>query len=861
MTYNVYSDVRNWLANKPDWFQEAADRLLRKDNLDQEDIDQIVDLFIITEGKRSDNPSLTFETLNKADDQAGILRLKGIYNIQGVERISHGTNFIIGDENLNVVYGHNGSGKSTYTRILKRASGVPRALPLKPNVFMPVPEVQQCTFEYELNNLPITVDWPVRSAPINDLAFLDIFDTDVATHYLTNDSSSSYTHQAVNFFEKMADVCKRVKNKLQSQCDTLVSVLPALPKQFMETQVGSRYNSIKAACTEQDIASLFIWTDKEIDELEQLTQRLATNDPAKLSLQMRGYSLETNKLIKLLEELQNAYSYTNVDKIRSLRKKAFDARKVATEAQQLTEAVLPNVGTPTWHAMWEAAKAYSLTVYPNHSYPKVDEKAHCVLCQQPLNEDAQNRLNSFEAFVQGELEQKAKSSEVMYQDVLNHLPSIPSLLQINTWLSAINLSDKKWADVLASALTECLSLKKSLIEHEKHSNAEAVTQIELVLVFLKQYENKLSCKANQYDQDASLFDRNEAFIKKTELEARCWVAEQRNAITKEYCRVKDIAQLNDFIKLINTRELSNKAGAVAEKVITEAFVYRFNKELESLNAGHLLVELCKSRVSEGKVLHKLRLKNAGKHPIETVLSEGERRIVALAAFIADVLDKPQNAPFIFDDPISSLDHEYEIAVANRLTELAKNRQVIVFTHRLSFYGSFEDSAKKLGDDWFKKNFKQLSIQAFNGNAGYPVDVECWNSNVGGALEILFKRLNKVEVLGAKQGIDFYNSIIQSICSEYRKLIERTVEDLLLSGIIKRHRQSVTTQNKLINLTVITKEDCLFLDNLMTKFSAFEHSQSQEKQVMLPTTDALREDINSLKEWISALKKKQKGAVK
>ena len=861
MTYNVYSDIRNWLASKPEWFQETADRLLRKNSLDQKDIEQIVDLLKITEGKCTDKLPPTFEALGQAHDQVGTLRLKGICNIQGIERIANDASFILGAENLNVVYGHNGSGKSTYTRILKRVSGALRALPLKPNVFIPPPKLQQCTFTYDLNTVPIAIDWHATSAPINDLMSLDIFDNDIATHYLTSDSSASYTPQTVNFFEKMADACKQVKEMLQLERDTKVSMLPALPQQFRVTQVGSQYNSINAAVTEQDIASLSIWADNETSQLDLLTQRLATNDPAKLSAQMRGHSLETSKLVQQLETLHNAYSQINIDKIRYLRKAASAARNVVTEAQQLTEAVLPNVGAPTWHAMWQAAKAYSAIVYPNHAYPVTNEHAHCVLCQQPLSEDARHRLTSFEVFVQGELERQAKLAENAYQTTLNQLPIVPSPLQSATWFAATNLSDNNWDGFLASVFSQCQFTRKNLLEHEENGNAEAITQLDKAVVSLKQHQENLSSEAIQYDQDALSFDRNKALIQKNELEAHRWVSEQKLDILKEYNRTKEVTRLNDFIKLINTRDLSTKAGVIAEKVITEAFVNRFNQELKLLNAGHILVELYKSRVSEGKVLHKLRLKNADKHPIETVLSEGERRIVALAAFIADVLDKPYNAPFIFDDPISSLDHEYEIAVANRLTELAKSRQVIVFTHRLSFYGSFEDSAKKLGENWYKNNFKQLSIQSFNGNAGWPVDVDCWNSNVGGALEILFQRLNKAENLGATQGLDFYNSIIQAICSEYRKLIERTVEDLLLSGIVKRHRQSVTTQNKLIHLTVITKEDCLYLDCLMSRFSAFEHSQSQEKQVSLPTTDELRNDINNLKLWISNLKQKQKDATK
>ena len=79
-----------------------------------------------------------------------------------------------------------------------------------------------------------------------------------------------------------------------------------------------------------------------------------------------------------------------------------------------------------------------------------------------------------------------------------------------------------------------------------------------------------------------------------------------------------------------------------------------------------------------------------------VLSEGEFRIVSLAAFLADTEGRGSKTPFIFDDPISSLDQVYEEATALRLIELSQSRQVIVFTHRLSLVGFLEKYAEKYG---------------------------------------------------------------------------------------------------------------------------------------------------------------------
>jgi ABC-type transport system involved in cytochrome bd biosynthesis fused ATPase/permease subunit len=77
-----------------------------------------------------------------------------------------------------------------------------------------------------------------------------------------------------------------------------------------------------------------------------------------------------------------------------------------------------------------------------------------------------------------------------------------------------------------------------------------------------------------------------------------------------------------------------------------------------------------------------------------ILSEGEFRIVSLAAFLADTEGRGAKTPFIFDDPISSLDQVYEEATAQRLVMLSKTRQVIVFTHRLSLLGLLDKVRRK-----------------------------------------------------------------------------------------------------------------------------------------------------------------------
>ncbi|MDX2219552.1 MAG: AAA family ATPase [Burkholderiales bacterium] len=73
--------------------------------------------------------------------------------------------------------------------------------------------------------------------------------------------------------------------------------------------------------------------------------------------------------------------------------------------------------------------------------------------------------------------------------------------------------------------------------------------------------------------------------------------------------------------------------------------------------------------------------------IDSVLSEGEQRIHALALFFAE-LETCEQQVIVFDDPISSFDFNYIGNYCNRLRDLIQahpNRQIIVLTHNWEFF--------------------------------------------------------------------------------------------------------------------------------------------------------------------------------
>ncbi|KDE89382.1 hypothetical protein DF40_015145 [Stenotrophomonas maltophilia M30] len=67
--------------------------------------------------------------------------------------------------------------------------------------------------------------------------------------------------------------------------------------------------------------------------------------------------------------------------------------------------------------------------------------------------------------------------------------------------------------------------------------------------------------------------------------------------------------------------------------------------------------------------------------------------------------------------------------------------------------------------------------------------------------------------------------------------------------------------KLQRLSAITPTDCALIDGMMTKYSAFEHSQSIDTPTWLPEPDELLKDVQDMLEWCKKFSKRAEAAAK
>jgi len=844
----AHSDLGTWFNERPDWLQEAAGLLLTKGRLVDEDVDTLLDKCL----REVDSEDTTTVPGFPADafhaPSASLLRLCSIGNVKGINALAPRSPLDFGtDDDMAVVYGGNGSGKSGYVRMLKHVCGARNPGALHPNVFADDGESQSADIKYRIDDQERDVSWNASDGVQADLRPVDIFDSECGRMYLESESEVTYEPPALLFFSDLIAVCEQIARRIDGKLGTYASKKPQMPSEFTDTEAGKWYSSLSVTTSQEEIATITKWDGEDNKCVADLEKRLAEKAPAERARELLAKKKHVEDMVRGVGDQLSKLSDENCRRILKLKKDKSITHEAAQAAatKVFSGAPVEGIGTDAWKLLWEHARRFSEGhAYQGQEFPYLGPQARCVLCHQPLSDDARRRFASFEEFVKGQAQKDAKDAEKILDDEMTTIGDIPTDQEIKTQCDAAGLTHEGDLPPIVASVEVLRQRKAKLLDVESVDALPAVPDCALWLQEAKERASEYAEAAKKCQEDATSDNRAQLENELRELKARKWLSEQRTAIEAEIERLKEVGRLEKARRLTDTRGLSRKKGEIAEELITGAFVQRFRDELMALGASRIKVELVKKRVDRGRVLHELRLEKARSGEPRDVLSEGEHRIVALAAFLADVTGKRHPSPFVFDDPISSLDQDFEEAVVQRLVRLAADRQVIVFTHRVSVLVLLQDYGKREG-----RQPKVICVRSEAWGTGEPGDTPLFAKKPDKALNALLnENLAKAIKAHGEEGQAAYAPLAKAICSDFRILLERMIECELLADVVQRFRRAVTTQGKLDKLAHITAEDCKIFDDLMTKYSRYEHSQPNEAPVRLPTPDELEADIEVLRDW-------------
>lgn len=858
-TQAINEDIFRWLEKRPTWQRNLFQRVVRNQAIDNSYIEQLVDLLVASETVIPETPTLTIDELPQGGDTKESIAICSVGDLQGVNALLSGQTLRFSPTGMTIVYGDNGSGKSGYARLLKQIVGARHHEEILSNVFTNESCAQSAQINYRSGGADQAATW---SKSFNDTKFgrVHFYDEACGNDYLQNETELSYRPSVLSLLDRLIELIDKVSKEIGKRIVVEEVEQFALPKIPEGTSAANFLSELSDRTDPHSLDQLLDAhqdLDKKIQEYRQEEARLRATDPTKEKTRLFAAAKDAEALAAHLESIENTLSPTAADRILTLKQRAMELRASADEvsSSSFADEPLPGVGSQTWRAMWEAAERYAQAeAYPNRDFPATEDDDVCVLCQQPLAQDAQVRLRRFRDYVRNTVQQQAKDAERTYSAAVDQLKKFdvttPSVL---SWLVHFTDNSDLNKNTLAAVLNVAVTAKERILERLQDNTDEG--WVELAAVDISLVQSLATVKRNEANGiDIDSFKKSRDSVKKKlqECEGLQKLGVVKEEIVSEIKRRKHVALLTRKKRELSTTQVTKLSKRLATDYVTKTVSDRFLYEASNLKLEHVV--LSDPRGSKGAIRQIPALKEvSATSSISTmqVLSEGEQTAAGLAGFLTEVYFDESKSAVIFDDPMSSLDHQRRSNAAARIVDLAQDRQVIVFTHDLIFLTELVKHA----------NYADVSIleQTIQRNVtkqpGMILDEFPWKAkDVKKRTGDLREDLARIK----KQHESLSSDTYDTMTSDWAGRLSETWERLIRSEVIYRvvDRSTTEVRPKLVRiLAQITKADYQDFDAGYSAVSTWarRHDKSEEFSYVAPEPEEMEYELNRLARWHTRIK--------
>lgn len=822
----------DWInePSKPIWWKHAVRLLLNKRFLGQNDLEQ---LFLIAKKETGFKSEIDLDEFRMPVSAVGYEReitsvnLVDVNNVNNVSALASNQKLQFEEEGLTIVYGDNGAGKSSYTKILKNSCLTRGEKPrIKGNLHTQNNELPSASITYKYGDELKCVNWQYGLTECDDLKAVRVFDTSSSQHYLTQDGKLECKPEFVSILEELQRACTYVDSEILKYHQGFKTP-HALPPLSGDGEEVKFINSLCAESTKDQLIS-FLITEDEKKELVGLNVEIPKLKGMTV-LEQRKQLQHKIQLLKPLQEFWKTRSqYLSIKELEDsfkIRETYVDLKKALEEEVKSTFKDLPisGVGSNTWRTMWEAARNFVSSIdSPSISFP-VKENEHCPLCLQKVNNS--DLLAKFEKHILEELQTKfdnvlkALNKQIQTKSLISldhvHLSENQKIffeyleakskeyalefkgiydfelelfrsrqktlsLPIDTPLDEFEVDNTLFRiedeiESLINSLTESLSKLSTPQDYEKLIKEKEARVVEL--------NNKQFIHDNRENiKDRILYFRREVFVNKI----------------RQACQIAPITRINT--KLFEDSK--------------EQLAAYFEEELEKLRFKSLKVTT-KTKGRKGELLLGLKFTNSDES-LNEVASEGESKCISLALSIAELRVDSRNSSIVFDDPVNSLDHNWRQIVAQRLVDESLTRQVIVFTHDITFLLMLDESAKSSGASF---DIKALTKSGFQ-KTGIVQESPPWSTMSTGK-RIKWLRDKSRDIKKLREGDEeLYKDRVRWFYGKKREAWERLVEECLLNKVTERFSRSIQTNRLKKLVDDINQSDFDTIQQAMSKCSTY-----------------------------------------
>ena len=689
-----------------------------------------------------------------------------------------------------------------------------------------------------LGGADVVVPWAAGAPASETLLQVAVFDSSAAQLYVDGGNQIQFLPFGLALPHKLNELCLTLKDKLETERQPITDQIVLATVTFetlRPTKAQSFYSALSAKTTDVQVDAAATFSQDDEIRIAELTSLLAANTAS--AADVTALSTWIQNLATECANLDQAFSDAKLDEYRTLKQQAVDARTAAgvKAADLFSSEPLPGIGGETWRQLWLAARDYSVAdAYPDCEFPVLstpDKAETCVLCQQPLGAEASERLSRFQAFVNSSLAEAADHAESVVAQAIASVPKI-EIFTSKDWatrLEQIRKRNTELADALTSFKKDTEARRMIVVTSLQIATATpaplpaALISPHVPLQALSVLLSGEAAALAKADEDGQ---RAKMEAERAEFADRKILTVGRDRLIKRRDLLKQDALYTATLAEVQTKGITQRANELVDTHLTKIVTDHFEVERKTLEITHLKVGLARKsgqtkaafQTNPGTTLTKLT---------SEILSEGEQRALALAAFLTEIAVTDGAGPIVIDDPVSSLDRERGLRVAARIAEEAQKRQVIVFTHDLIF---FNDLCREADEHGVKT--ETIALFADGANAGKidPAGVSWKGLGVSKRLARIRNDFAPLKKLHASSPSD-YEFQVKHLYGRLRDSYERLVEEHIFCDVVRRGVDRIETHK----LRMVHLSDALairFHDG-MTKANTHSHDNPASNTVSVP----------------------------
>lgn len=846
----------------------------------------------------SDTAKFSADDFGIKTSSAAPAELLEVKHISGINRLKEGVTLSFDPEAITVIYGANGSGKSGFTRILKKFAASRAQEDILPNALVDDSNSPSASITFRQGDFQEVATWSHgQSAVDSSFQRARVFDSKAAKSHIEDAQEVAYVPPQIEVITDCAAALGEIKELLESSKQkTLVSApqfLDVADERFSD--LVSKLGTPEARDVIGQIADFTEDQQTKLDNLEKKLGQLKVDSPQNLARRAASRIDSICQFESGLEATDQVLQGISAEKAKNV-KESLDSAKAGVEKLQMSLGDVDKLNLAIqeqWPSLWRSIQDFIESLPEQHEsrHDSASDWQTCPLCQQDLDEEARMRLVKFEEFIASNANTRLEHAKKAYQSFEGAIQSVATISR-----EEAENKIKALTDQLELEEDEAETLKLQYVSYCQTVGAE-IKSLEAIFAGQDEAastdpgdeEQKTTGTRQRYQQaHQAVKDSLSAIMERltSERERLESIKDDESghaslaADTERLKHLKLLSKHKTSLQSAHDSKLMSQAHEVAigdcrptkatrfVRKLSEEFIAdisdHFQNELREFGFGSdMPVELVLESTKKGISYIHTKLNSSRKNKVHEILSEGEQRIVSLAGFFADLTGSEDKSCLIFDDPVSSLDHKFRAKVARRLVKEQGQRQVVVFTHDFAFARLLNEAVEDINGDFAAAGkpevFRLQEQQIFRTTdvAGSLAGVEWRRRNLKdqiGCINALFQQVEAEE----RKNSDLYPALAESLLAGIRETWERVVEELLLNGVVTRMNRAVQTK-RLKKVLDITEADIDTVDRAMTIESRLMQGHSDPGELAeetFPSSSEVKKEVDRLVDFHKQIRKRR-----